>query len=268
MRRRMTGRERTPTREVVVVWLLALLFCSTPYGPGDVLLAQESPNPAPRGASSPAFQEAPQSLPQEWEEGEYVEAPRRVVAQLIREALRSPDNQKAWSELARALPELGEKEEGESYVRLLQAARIADSVAVASAPASGSSQGKGRDLASRAGGLGAVLASLPAGLRGPADRIVVWITANDLPLVLFLTGFLILLILLKGQEGAGRRPAEGGERVEDRGEYLLREGTSRGLEMARALWSSGVPVHEIARRTGLAQDALSVMLSLQRRSEG
>jgi len=245
---------RGPTGKTVVVWSLALLFVAVLQP--DSIQAQEA-------------QETPEPgevvIPQEWADDEMVEAPRRVVAMLIREALKSPQNQEAWVSLAQALPELGEEEEGEAYVRLLRASQIADSVALAAALAGTSGASSGGP-----GGWEAtvrdVLFALAAVVDWTVEVVVVWVVRYDLHLVMILSALLIGLILLKGREPW----AQGGRirraRTTPAGEHLLREGTSRGVDTARALWASGLPLHEISRRTGLAQDALAVMLSLQRSS--
>jgi len=253
----------------VMVWAFLLLFlCATPVA---AAFGADAPDVSPQAAAQ--HDTVPSSMaetdeaglpeaPEAWVEDEYVEAPRRVVAMLIRAALQSPENQESWAELADALPELGETEDGESFGRLLRAAQIADSVALAaelSSAGGGTPEGSVLEKA----GLAVLLPRVTRGLKDAVAKVVVWVSRNDLPLVLTLSALLIALILMKGREPWMARFRSGGRGAEPAGEHLLKEGTSRGLDTARALWSSGLPVHEIARRTGLAQDALTVMLSLQ-----
>jgi hypothetical protein len=257
---------RSRTRGGVVVWAFLLLLCFTPLKASGE--RTQVSRPAQRvdtlAAATAADEEAAAgkdllSGPQVWEDDEFVEAPKQVVATLIRAALNSPENQAAWAELARALPELSEEGDSFSY-GIARAARVADSVAIAAATAaSGSGAGpKGTT------GWVAFTESADRVLRSTVDQVVLWVTRHDGLIITALGTLLVALILGKGRDplSLGRTQKEEEQTVA--GEYALKEETSKGMDAARALWSSGLPVNEISRRTGLAQDALSVMVSLQR----
>ena len=134
----------------------------------------------------------------------------------------------AWMELAGALPELA-LEAGTDLDATFEAARIAEEMAV------------------------------PPALDAEATNAspaVAWPTLDgitfDIDLVAQILaigfGIFVLVILLRGQPRASTPE-------------LHTAPTATRCREARSLANGGVPLYEIARRTGLARDAVSVLLS-------
>jgi hypothetical protein len=194
--------------------------------------------------------------------------PLHRVAGLIRAALESPDDEAAWSRLAAALPEVGGKGDTEAGFGR-DAAWVADSLA--SAVAGFSSRGSlSGDASVGSPGGGMPLGERPSQLlRQGAEKLngVFLYGAHRIgqegwrALALALLPLLGLVLLKslrrgRGEPGMGR---EGAASVGRRG-----KDARTNLATAQAMWDSGLPPNEIARRTGLSQDALFVMANLQR----
>ncbi|MFQ5538166.1 MAG: hypothetical protein ACE5GJ_12040 [Gemmatimonadota bacterium] len=175
--------------------------------------------------------------------------PVHTVARRMREALRAPDRPGVWSEIARALPELA-LEGSADLEGTMEAARIAEDLTALenrASPASGASASNG----SRNGEASAGEVRFPqeAGLPfpRPSDILVI------------LTGIVVLGVLLKTSGGmtpwqrrSVRRPDTGDA------------GGGHSAGEIRHLASVGLTVREIARRTGMAQDAIHVLMEVRR----
>ncbi len=208
--------------------------------------------------------------------------PREQVAALIREALRSPDRAESWIGLAQGL----EKLESGGADGLQAAVHIADSLARAPAPLPSAAA----DGTAAVDAVGPVEGTVPRpeGLQ-PAG--VPWLgkvlgsrafgaatraTQRDWLILPGLLGLALggVLLVRRTRRGAAvvRRTGVGGRtppRVEKGMTTAgLRKISQDSRGFALALWESGLPASEVARQTGLAQDGLAFLLTLQGRPEG
>lgn len=176
--------------------------------------------------------------------------PRAVVTRLIENAMSDPENPAAWRSIAGALPRMEDGDLG----GLVQAASVADSLGALPNAATAaqraailSSQLRG---ANRPGSGG--LSSLAAWLRGRLEsrEAKVWFFGG---LLMTLSGLAILarVAVLHFRDELGESEFVG-----------LRTSGKRRLTMALSLASNGLPMNEIALRTGLAQDVLTLMLKV------
>jgi hypothetical protein len=198
-------------------------------------------------------------------------SPQKRVTELIRQAMEGPGRREVWAGLALSLSEMNReaREEGRETAGMEEAVRIADSLAFSSLPPEAATAGAepGRDPGSswnarsltelEVGDLGRTLFSHPMALPGVLGLI------------------LLVLLFLRSRESRGRatkeaRLARGPRGRVDPESPMTSEpretGNSGGQDpwaFALALWESGLPASEVARRTGLAQDTLAVLLTLQ-----
>lgn len=203
---------------------------------------------------------------EEWNGDDFMEAPRRVVARLIRVAMMSPENEAAWAKLAATLPELSSDEEAQSP-SMLRAAQIADSVAGAVAGSSSDamttagSGGSGPAWAAPIGNLfnraaNSFKSALKSVFGAAVDEDWFGLTVLLTPLLAFL--------LLRGIQAGSPKSRNRGPREQTAASSQAETESVGSLDAARALSSSGLPPCEVARRTGIAQDALTVMAALGR----
>ena len=155
--------------------------------------------------------------------------PAELVASRVREVLRDHSDDVAWQELAGALPEMA-LSGGADIQSTFEAARIAEDMVPVATPVPSASSAAA----------GAAFEEVLRLVRGIDVDM-----AGQLLAIAF--GLFALTMLFKGSgnraRGARSEPAKG----------RCRE--------ARALAAGGVPVYEIAKRTGLAREAVSVLLS-------
>ena len=158
--------------------------------------------------------------------------PAEVVAARVRSVLQDHRSTEAWKGLAGALPEMA-LSGGADLAGTFEAARLADSISAL-------------EVSPRA------LRSLwaPAGLGSGRRGGVEWAQALGAG-VLAGTLVVALATLARSRKGrTGRRS----QRADGKGRVWA----------AQSLASSGIPVVEIARRTGMAQDGITVLLGLSR----
>lgn len=192
--------------------------------------------------------------------------PEARVAAMVREALRTPEDLEAWRCLDLALTEMNAPV-GNGQDLSSRAHRATDSLTcpngsvywTASSSAfpptqPGGPDGKSWSSDSRNGAWQRVLPSLNKR----------WLSLVEAPwmisiVLLLSSGALIwfgrstVLELLASKSGP----------VAQSDPEPARRGPENPVAMALALWEGGLPSPEIARRTGLAQDALSVLLNMQ-----
>jgi len=198
-------------------------------------------------------------------------SPQKRVTELIRQAMEGPGRREVWAGLALSLSEMNRvaREEGRETGGMEEAVRIADSLAFSSPPSKSVNAG-------------------PGPIKGPGGSWnaggLTWMEMGDPGRTLFrhplaLPGVLVLILLIllffRAREGRARKTGETrlargpGERIDRRasrpGEPQETEnsGGQDPWAFALALWESGLPPSEVARRTGLAQDTLAVLLTLQ-----
>jgi hypothetical protein len=197
--------------------------------------------------------------------------PEDQVAYLVRAALRAPDQDEARACLDLALSKMNAPAvEGQESSH--QAMRVADSLACPSG-SDGTQASSSSASTTPPGGLqrASGFSRLLNGawqwvnrISGNWEELVVrepWIPPG---LLLLASVGLLWLGRRSVSEGAGRPRQTCKSRT---GAGFVRRGplTSRDnpQALALALWEGGLPSPEIARRTGLAQDALSVLFSLK-----
>jgi hypothetical protein len=157
------------------------------------------------------------------------------VADLASKALAAPLDSSSWAALARALPELA-LSGGAELEETFEAARLADSVAfsIRPAPAQGLAMGLGP--------------------RRPAEVSTAGLTD------VFPTGWAVLTVVAAGLGALVflRRRARRALRP------LRLQGAGKGrVRTARALARGGAGVADIARRTGMAREAVSLALRVR-----
>lgn len=196
--------------------------------------------------------------------------PEDRVAAMVREALRAPDQDENWACLDLALTEMNTPA-GENQPLDSQTQRVADTLACPIGSSAGSATPSSLSIQTPPEG--------PQGaskfgrfLTGAWQRIDLLLQkwnglAETQPLAF--PGLLIslgLTLFWVGRRSARVRSNENGSKGTSRKRIRSRSGMSRGGEspqsLALALWQGGLPSTEIARRTGLAQDALSVLLAI------
>lgn len=159
--------------------------------------------------------------------------PRMVVSAMIQSALEKPNDPESWTALAQTLPRMDGELSG-----LMEAAGVADSLAVARPPGSGPLAATGRLLKSIAAGIGrSALGTLRALLSSGANGLLIG--------GFLITGIGVLVVLRRVS------PAKGPERAS--------EEESQRLSKAQHLAANGLPASEIAVRTGLSRDSLNLL---------
>ena len=247
---------------VNAVWLAVVLALPGPASPDELAtgIDQEVASGVPATPTAP--------IP--------VLTPEDEVANLVREALRAPDRDEIWACLDFALSKMiAPAVEGQEPSH--RAIRVADSLTcpsgslrtTASSSSGSTTPPGGLQRASSFGRL----------LNGARQRVIgffrMWKDlATRKPWIL--QGLLLLAgiaLLWLGRHSAreefGRRRRKKhetgpGPRYEKRGPSIPQENPKI---LALALWEGGLPSPEIARRTGLAQDALSVLLMLNEKED-
>lgn len=246
-------------------FLLALLA----LGPAASLSAQTDDAP------SIASLDEPVAALFEGVEGD-IDTPARMVAMKVRQILESQESSEAWLELSGALPELAIVG-GADIETTFEAARIAEELggseplaaapvpeplAAALAPVPLASAvvaptGTGfafPDMGGLLDGVAAFTQEMAVTLRdmavqlGPLDTEL---AAQALAVLVALYALGMVFFGSASRKARRQRPT--------RTARVGRPKKGRQRE-AFALWSDGVPVHEIARRTGLARDAVSVIV--------
>ncbi|MEQ8329974.1 MAG: hypothetical protein RH859_05845 [Longimicrobiales bacterium] len=175
--------------------------------------------------------------------------PAGYVADRVRGILDNPSDPARWQELAGALPELAMAGDGD-WEATLDAARLADSVSVAALAAAGTTPPSERGIAT------------------PAPASADWpIQPSDL--LTLLAGLVALgVVVFSMRSGAVRpRPAPMRMATATPSRAPARAADLPPASMAQqivAMAECGMTRSEIARRTGLAQDAVSVVVGLNR----
>lgn len=215
----------------------------------------------------------------------------RPVPDLVRAALSRPDDAGAWAGLAHALPELALAEDADPEA-VLEASRLADSLSRAPIPPA--SRGASADVRPGEGpglestrGSGGALAGAPGVV--PALRATASAWLGELsrasgalrldPATAVTWGPWVLVVLLLGAGPLVRRrrarraaaaatlPGEGVRRP--RTPSRAQAGTDGASDPRSRTWTvttlaeNGLPPSEIARRTGMSQDAVQVLLGLR-----
>jgi len=186
--------------------------------------------------------------------------PSAVVARLAREALRHPSDPSTWGALADELPELALSGTA-NLDATFDAARLADSLAAGMAPTTPSDE-VATLAVSTAGAVGSVGSRLSS-LRARAAGIVTWFRSVRIPRptwplaawaagVFALVGLPVWAALRLRRRAAAEKPDP--VPASNGGVYWV----------ARSLVTAGTPVSEVARQTGLSQDAIHVLLRLER----
>ena len=188
---------------------------------------------------------------------------------LVREALGTPGDSAVWSEMATLLPELAR--DGEAGVlEAFEAARVADSLSTAPYDPMALALESGRRTAEAArtrarpstadatdASTGTEDAGDTAGSRlTPILSAAAGVAPWTLPWMLVAALVVATRRLRKGHDAEGRLPVRAagrGSRKDPRGERLWAVST---------LAASGLPPSEIARRTGMAQDAVRVLMEM------
>lgn len=160
------------------------------------------------------------------------ETPSEVVARMARQAMGGSDGPEVWQALASALPDLALKGSAD-LAATFEAARVADSISAASA---------------------AVASMSAAGAPGRAEG---W--AGVPPGSLFLWGGAGFLALL-GMTAARSRRRAGREAAASVPTEVVAVAGRVGT--ARSLLTSGLTADEVARRTGMAREAVEVLVAL------
>ena len=186
---------------------------------------------------------------------------------MVRRALQAPEAPESWAGLAQALSAMGTRNPGgQRPLGVMAAVRIADSLAFSPLLA-----GEEEPEAEKARAV-ELVESIPRFLGG-----VLPLGAAVLALLgLVLTGWLPgkgiwrRLTVRKKRRGSGRSilRAPGWARGRDfRPPDKAKERTDARF-MALSLTEHGMPANEVARRTGLAQDEVAVVLALSRQQQG
>ena len=159
--------------------------------------------------------------------------PTEVVARLARQAMATPSDSAAWKALAGALPELALVGSAD-HVRTLEAARLADSLSVSSLAHTPSNEdGAAPPLSSAE----ALLARVPATARTGAIALF----------AILLTVIVVWRVRARPSPPVRDRPSS----------------TQAGrLWTAQTLASGGTDLPEIARRMGIAQEAVTLALRM------
>jgi hypothetical protein len=239
--------------------LLAVLGLSVLVGIPETALPQVATSAKPETATSRA--------PATTTSLDLFATPEDRVAAMVREALKAPKEDQSWACLEQALFEMNasaEQGRGDNS----PAKRVADtlncpSVLFASSSATIQTRSGGHQRASAVMGL----------LTGAWQRINPFIRKWNIlletrpwlpPGLMILAGMGLLWL---GRQSV-RRPISGPDRDRRirRRTQRLKAQEPRWSEtpeaLALALWQGGLPSMEISRRTGLAQDAVSVLLTL------
>ena len=196
--------------------------------------------------------------------------PRAHMAALVREALRSPDAPESWAGLAQGLSTMRAGETRDVTPRgVLAAVRIADSLAFAplspAETASGIGEGKGENQARM--GSRMILGLALAAMDPLAGLLPLGVAALVLG-ALIATGWIPLRAGGKGRRPPNRRRSHGRPAVTERASSAgSRKKRTDARSMALSLAEHGMPASEVARRTGMAQDEVAVVLALHRRGQ-
>jgi len=209
------------------------------------------------------------------------ETPTRVVdletrvAAMVREALRAPEKDENWACLDLAISEMNAPA-GDGQLWSSQAKRVADSLSCPSGPAQEAASsssfpptppGGPRDGSSANELLSGAWQRVHPFLKSTHSLLTEepWVLST---LLLLASGVMIWL---------GRRTILGilGRSTMPTDRARSSQGQAHGrtpspenpVAMAMALWEGGLPSTEIARRTGMAQDAVSVLLALRSRKQ-
>lgn len=214
--------------------------------------------PAPSGLAGQASDTS--ATPQT---GEALEGEAEITA-VVRRALEAPDAPESWAGLAQALSAMGHRNpQGQLPQGILAAVRIADSLAFSPLQTVG-----GEPVEAAPGQGPGLLASLP-------ESLGTYLPAG-------LAGILLLALVATGWLPGRRAPARAAgwvgirrrgpsQRWSSRGSQSSPEGTRNKRDvrsMALSLVEHGIPANEVARRTGLAQDEVAVVLALHRERGG
>jgi hypothetical protein len=209
-------------------------------------LAAQTPSREHAGSHVKAAVPVPVSAPAEEASPSPVRLPVQgmrpvdVVARLARKALTSPAEAGAWKDLAGALPEMALGDDAD-LEGTLAAARLADSLAAGTSSATDPVASAPDDAVGRyARGWPRLFAFLPG---SPVSRAGLgWALAG---LVLAVTTVVVWRLVARSRGSRGtRRPPNG------------------RFWTARALAGGGTQLREIARRTGMAQEAVDLALRL------
>lgn len=208
---------------------------------------------------------------------------RPHVAELVRAALNRPDDAAAWTGLADLLPELALTDEAD-VVTVFEASRLADSLASAPVPVPPAPQ---EEEAAQETDTATALPASPqvvtfkAAVTASVQELVTDLRSGALwnrvtsvrvsrgTLLATAPWALVGVLLLTGtvvrqRKARTRRPVLHTSRPAPRKEAKRsRNGKDERLWTVTTLAESGLPPAEIARRTGMAQDAVHVLLGLR-----
>ena len=204
--------------------------------------------------------------------------PEDQVAALIRQALQSPDDRGTWAGLAQGLSNL-DSAQGTDVVALDAAVRVADSLAFTADLGAGAESTEAEAVP-----VAATIAGLKAWVRVSLSRLSQWrppttassteLLAWPMLLVLVLTTWVmwrrgraaersgwafVRLIRTVSRVARGSAPPTSG---------IVHSKKPRGRKdpkfVALSLMETGMPTNEVARRTGMSQDEVSVLLAIHR----
>lgn len=194
------------------------------------------------------------------------------VSRLVRDALARPHDPAAWTGLAEALPELALTRDADP-VTVFEASRLADSLAAVPVepnpaatrfPAPPSAAG-------RASGPGGVRSWAGTRIRKAADALSAGgLTPSDaaalapwfLVVILLVAGPLLSRVRARRPSGRRGKPHRQDPEVDSTRQGPV-PGVSPRLWTVTTLADDGLSPAEIARRTGMAQDAVQVLLGLR-----
>ena len=188
---------------------------------------------------------------------------RPRVAQLVRAGLSAPGDSAVWTEMAHLLPEMA-RTDGADVMASFEASRLADSISRSPfdpmAAALSANRSTGAATSRSAGPVTSgrtVTSAASAGIEwGPFFR-------QALPFIPWVVVGLIALVIGGLKLNRTVRRVRIARSREDSKELRAARDSKSRLWAVTALAASGLPPTEIARRTGMAQDAVRVLMGLQ-----
>lgn len=243
-------------RTLLLLGLAASVAAPRPASPDEVLppITQDARPQVASSSTSPTLFVTPEDR----------------VAAMVREALRAPDQDENWACLDLALSEMNAPA-GEGQPFDSQTQRVADTLACATGSSAGSATPSSLSIQTPPGGSQNAF-RFDSFLSGAWQRVnplfqewsgLVEGQPLAFPGLLLAVGMALFWV---GRRSVRVRNVGERRRGNPRRSLPFRPRDSRTGESAQslalALWQGGLPSTEIARRTGLAQDALAVLLAI------